>query len=69
MFLLLTDGPVRRIKMNSKNLLEEMTRRLLKELESSGRKVTKSQPKKNKVIISFKPKIRKFKRLELKNVK
>ncbi len=53
-----TDGPIRRIKMKSKNLLEEMTRRLVKELEASGRKITKSSPKQNKVTISFKSKIR-----------
>ena len=58
MSLLPTDGPIRRIKMKSKNLLEEMTRRLVKELEASGRKITKSSPKQNKVTISFKSKIR-----------
>ena len=57
-----TDGPIRRIKMKSKNLLEEMTRRLVKELESSGRKITKSSPKQNKVTISFKSKIRNLKK-------
>ena len=44
--------------MKSKNLLEEMTSRLVKELEASGRKITKSSPKQNKVTISFKSKIR-----------
>ena len=52
--------------MKSKNLLEEMTRRLVKELEASGRKVTYSVPDNNKVTISFKPKIRKIKK-EIKN--
>ena len=59
---LLTDGLIRRIKMKSKNLLEEMTRRLVKELEASGRKVNKSSPKKNKVEITFKSKIRNLKK-------
>ena len=48
--------------MKSKNLLEEMTKRLVKELEASGRKVTKSSPKQNKVAISFKSKIRNLKK-------
>ena len=69
MSLLPTDGPIRRIKMKSKNLLEEMTRELVKELEASGRKVTKSRQKQNKVTINFKPKIRKNERLVVKNVK
>ena len=48
--------------MKSKNLLEEMTRKLVKELEASGRKITKSSPKQNKVTISFKSKIRNLKK-------
>ena len=48
--------------MKSKNLLEEMTRRLVKELEASGRKITKSSLKQNKVTISFKSKIRNLKK-------
>ena len=48
--------------MKSKNLLEEMTRRLVKELEASGRKITKSSPKQNKVTIYFKSKIRNLKK-------
>ena len=55
--------------MKSRNLLEEMTREFVKELEASGRKVIKSSPKKNKVIINFKPNIRNHKRLKVKNVK
>ena len=35
---------------------------LVKELEASGRKITKSSPKQNKVTISFKSKIRKLKK-------
>ena len=48
--------------MKSKNLLEEMTRRLVKELEASGRKITRPSPKQNKVTISFKSKIRNLKK-------
>ena len=48
--------------MKSKNLLEEMTRRLVKDLEASGRKITKSSPKQIKVTISFKSKIRNLKK-------
>ena len=62
MSLLPTDGLIRRIKMKSKNLLEEMTRRLVKDLEASGRKITKSSPKQIKVTISFKSKIRNLKK-------
>ena len=55
-------GLIRMIKMKSKNLLEEMTKKLVKELEAKGRKVTKSSPKQNKVAITFKSKIRNLKR-------
>ena len=59
-------GRIRRTKMKSENYLEKMTKILLKELKSSGIKVTKSVPENNKVTISFKPKIRKIKK-EIKN--
>ena len=48
--------------MKSENLLEEMTRKLVKELEASGRKVNKSLPKENKIIITFKSKIKSLKK-------
>ena len=37
--------------MKSKNLLEEMTRRLVKELEASGRKITNLHQ--NKIKLQF----------------
>ena len=37
--------------------MQEMKYRLVKDIEASGRKITKSSPKQNKVTISFKSKI------------
>ena len=52
--------------MKSENLLEQMTRELVKELEASGRKVNKSLPKENKIIITFKSKIKSLKKSKKK---